>query len=188
MATLRLLPALVALCVLSVPAHADIFEFGFAPLASWDLEDDSDNVLVSLDLASIIGFGAGTALEINAYAWDVTIDTIGASWLSEASVSFENTSGDSFFTLTPGAGDDFGGTKHYAGLEPTPVSTILSDGILVLQFFESFDDGADDVDAFWSGSITVNAIEAAVIPIPAALPLLLSGLGIFGLLGRRRRG
>lgn len=186
MATMRLLPALVALLVLSVPAHADIFEFGFAPLASWDLEDDSDNVFVSLDLASIIGFGAGTALEINAYAWDVTIETIGASWLSEASVSFENSAGDSIFTLTPGAGDAFSGTRSYAGLEPTPVSTILPDGILVLQFFETFDDSSGAVDAFWSGSITVNAIEAAVVPVPAALPLLLSGLGIFGLLSRRR--
>jgi hypothetical protein len=41
--------------------------------------------------------------------------------------------------------------------------------------------------AFESGGARVLALEASPVPVPAALPLLLAGIGAFGLIARRRK-
>jgi hypothetical protein len=40
---------------------------------------------------------------------------------------------------------------------------------------------------FSSGGVRVLALEASPVPVPAALLLLLAGIGAFGLMGRRRK-
>lgn len=141
---------------------------------SWDLEFDADNEMSVTNIlanAHITGIG-----------WDATIVTNGGSWLSESVMRFNN---DLF--LTVGIGDDFAGTGSYSSggildLVGTGLDFFLAaDGLLNIEFFESFDDVADEIDnVFTSGSLQVQY----VIPAPSALAML--GLG--GLVaGRRRR-
>lgn len=70
---------------------------------------------------------------------------------------------------------DFG-TVSEAGIELT-VATLLSDSLTAVF-------GAPSLEGATFGIATT---EAAVVPIPAALPLLAGGLAILGMIGRRRR-
>lgn len=144
---------------------------------SWDLQLDADNEInmtAILANAHIVGVG-----------WDVNLATVGASWLSEATMNLE----DSLF-LTVGVGDDFAGTASYSSggiLDLTALTTPLdfflgADGILDIEFFESFDDVADEIDATFGQGSSLQI--QYVVPAPGAVAML--GLG--GLVaGRRRR-
>ena len=61
----------------------------------------------------------------------------------------------------------------------------LSDGLLTLQFFETFDDVPHAIDAIFSGTLTISTVMAPV-PLPAGAWLLISGLMTAGVFGRRR--
>lgn len=192
----RLALAVLMTFALTAQANASVWEFSFNTIASWDAEGDSNNTIVTVDLAAALGFAPGSAVFIDAIGWDVMINPQGASWYSEATVAFRDSSNDPTrpaVILSPGAGDDVtndGAPRAYSSgglidLTDSGLADImlLSDGILVMEFFEGFDDVPDAVDAFWSGTLSVNA---QVVPVPAALPLLLSALGLTGFLTRRR--
>jgi hypothetical protein len=94
--------------------------------------------------------------------------------------------------LTPGVGDDSPGTQAYSsggvvdlvglGLD----FTVDADGVLRMEFFESFDDFADDWDGIWeSGSLTIRVEDERVVPEPSLYALLL--LGLAGVAGASRR-
>lgn len=70
---------------------------------------------------------------------------------------------------------DFGAVTE-AGIELT-IATLLSDSLTAVF-------GAPPLEGATFGTATT---EAAVVPIPAALPLLGAGLAILGMLARRRR-
>jgi len=156
-------------------------------VASWDGLGDADNTVMSIDMAALFGLSSGSAIDLNGIAWDVTVSTVGASWLSEATMYFDNATQDSGagIFLTVGIGDDFAGTSSYssggivkladAGLP----DLVLADGVLRIEFWESFDDVADDIDSFMSGTLTLQSS----VPAPSGVALL--GLG--GLVALRRR-
>ena len=50
--------------------------------------------------------------------------------------------------------------------------------------FLSFDDGSDA--RFSVNSMTINGVGPSTVPLPAGLPLILAGLGAFGLVKRRQ--
>lgn len=141
---------------------------------SWDLELDPDNESLSAL------FAGGT--HITGIGWNATIATNGGSWLSESVMRFNND-----LYLTVGIGDDFAGTGSYSSggvfdLVGTGLDFFLAgDGLLNIEFFESFDDVADAIDnTFVQGSLQIQY----EVPAPSALAML--GLG--GLVaGRRRR-
>lgn len=164
-------------------------------IQSWDGIDDADNIVMDLDI------GAGNELE--GASWDVNIATVGASWLSEASVQFSDSNGSAdpnAINLAPGAADGAPGAMDYSSggivlFSSVPLPNIVAgaDGILRLQFFEGFDDVADAVDADWAPITTTPAVcaglslqctdqaacDAALSPFgaPAQVPTLsLSGL------------
>jgi len=151
-------------------------------IESWDLQGDPDNVVMDLDI------GAGN--EVTGVSFDVSIMTSGnGSWCSEATLGMTNTSGTGFF-LNPGTGEDApcdGGMEFSsAGImdftdNGLPNIVPDADGILRLEFFESFDDVADDIDAFWNmhssptvlQGVTLSctdqaACDAALSPLPQA--------------------
>ncbi|MDX1625568.1 MAG: hypothetical protein R3323_03555 [Wenzhouxiangellaceae bacterium] len=133
--------------------------FDMTGAQSWDLEGDADNIVVDIPI------GSGNAM--TAVAWDVGLTTVGSSWLSEARVKWTST-GDTTtgLFLTVGIGDDTTGDSEYSSmgfidLTDNGIPDVMpdADGILRLEFFESFDDNSDAVDADWR-----NAASPAVCP------------------------
>lgn len=146
---------------------------------SWDLGGSPNNEILSV----FIGNGA----IITGISWDVNLSTFNGSWASEAILGFEGQ-----INLTPGVADDFPVTNvNYnsggvidisdAGL---PNITVGADGVLDIEFSESFDDVAGEIDATWLAGSTVTIVGQNIVPAPASLALL--GLGGLAA-GRRRR-
>ncbi|MDA3934121.1 MAG: hypothetical protein PF630_07340 [Gammaproteobacteria bacterium] len=127
---------------------------------SWDGIDDTDNIIIDLNI------GAGNAM--TGVSWDVGIATVGASWLSEPTVLFSDSTGSADpngISLAPGTGVDAPGDMEFSSggvldFSDNALPDIVAgaDGILRLQFFEGFDDTADAVDANWR-----NAVASALV-------------------------
>ena len=199
---LRSAAAAAVLCLASASASAGVVSVDVSGIDSWDAPGSANNTVMVIDVASALGMTAGSAVTIDGIGWDVVIDTFGGpSWLSEATVQIENSDQSDGLFLSPGAGDDFGGgpTPYSSGgiLDITSLddgmggtldlSFELFDGLLRLEFSEGYDDAADVIDAAWvSGTLDFRTAMAPV-PLPAALPLLLSALGIGAMAGRRRK-
>jgi hypothetical protein len=115
----------------------------------WDSLDDPDNTVLTECLgpdAAMTGIG-----------WNVTLTTNGASWLSECVTYFDaaDLDGSGLF-LTVGVGNSMPGTMTFDSggiLDLTdngiPNIEMQADGLLYIQFFESFDDVPDSVDGFY---------------------------------------
>ena len=174
-----------------------MIQIDISGVESWDLMEDPDNTVLTETLDSnavVTGIG-----------WSVTLETIGASWLSEAVTYFDGSDLDgSGLVLTVGFGDGMPGVETYEsdgifdltdnGIPNIPLG---SDALLYMQFFESFDDVSDAVDAFYQDGSYYDIVGfdfddiTCVCDIPTLDPLglialaaLLAFLGTFVL--RRR--
>lgn len=129
-------------------------------------------------------FNLGANAQVIGIGWDLTIETVGASWRNEARVAFENTALTTGVFLTPGTDASPGIGSYSSGGIVNLVDLALDfavggDGLLRVEFWESFVDNPGSADAILNGTLTVQ-----YIPTPGALAVL--GLG--GLVaGRRRR-
>lgn len=123
---------------------------------------------------------------VDAISFNLSLATIGESWLTEASISFLNSNGDG--VVLSGLGEDAPGSGTYAGVESL-VSLNLqfnvgADGLLIVEFYESFDDVTGAADANWTaGGITLGNI--GVVPEPATYGLM--ALGLLAVVGAARR-
>ncbi|MFK7884140.1 MAG: hypothetical protein AB8F26_08165 [Phycisphaerales bacterium] len=134
-------------------------------------------------------FALGTpGVFVYGIAWDITISTVGTSWLSEVNIGFSELAGQP--TIPLGAGDDTPGTATYSsGGELSlpsigiPEFNVDSDGGVSFEIYESFDDvtGSADATFLQGSSITLYYV---LFPAPGSLGLL--GLGAIAM-GRRRR-
>jgi hypothetical protein len=110
------------------------------------------NLSFFLDLGDGLGC-AGDAVDLTGLGWDLTIETVGASWLSEAVIGFQAPAGTQLFNLTPGINDQNAGTAFYSSGGIVDLVAVLGSapelpsGVLTLEFYESFDDVSGVIDA-----------------------------------------
>lgn len=108
--------------------------------------------------------------------WDVTIEALGTSWLSE--MVFQFTDNDPItdgVAITVGVGDDGPGVESYSSdgilnlADADLAFALSSNGEMRLEFFESFVDFPTDPDGIWlSGELTFEYVVAAA-PCPGDL-------------------
>ena len=133
-----------------VPRGTTVECVSMEDLASWDFQGDPDNVVIELDI------GEGNTL--TGAGFDLGIETVGISWLSEVTILHSDSTGaadPNGIILTPGFGDDTSGSQEYSSgglvdfsdlMLPEPVAG--PDGILRLEIHETgFDDNVDAIDA-----------------------------------------
>lgn len=189
--TLYSLLGVAVLSMSAMTANAALIDVTVDGIESFDAPGAVANTIVTVDIAAALGLTSGSAVILDGIGWDVTITAEGASWYSETAVSFSDSSGGQTVTRVPGSVDAFadpgvaiaytsGGVEFLSTLGETEL--LLSDGLLRLEFFETFDDVTGVSDATWGGNLTVSAI----VPVPPAFVLLFSGLLSAGVLGRRR--
>jgi hypothetical protein len=155
---------------------------------------------VSIDLAGFQSWDAagsplndrlsvyvGANFTVTALGWEnVVIETFGKSWLSEARINFLNNPvglslGPGFEDAFSGVGGPYssGGLLDLASFDPAYPFQVGADGMLHLEFFDSFDDAIGAPDAVWlSGTLTIG------VPTPGSLAGLTAGIA---LAARRRR-
>ncbi len=157
-----------------------VVEFDVAGIQSVNALGDAGNAIRTLNI------GAGS--EVTGIGWNVSLNAIAPSYLSEMAVTF----GDSttyFVNLTPGNAPNPGTASYSSGGIVDLVGlgfnfAVGSDGLLNMQFFESFDDGPG-VDGEWvSGSLSLQI--AQVVPEPSTYALMAMGLLAMGAYARRR--
>ena len=114
---------------------------------TFDSAGDADNCLVTVSLPE--------GLEVTGSSWDVRIETIGASWLSEPQFQYRTSDPDDpLINLTPGAGQDeageadisSGGVVLFADAK-LPNIPVGADGEFRIEMVDTFDDNADAPDA-----------------------------------------
>jgi len=189
---MRNLFAIVAVCTFAaITASAQegiVIDYDISGAESWDDYGAASNEVHVIDAAGLVGLPSGTAVTMNGIGWDVTIETIGGSWLSEATMYFDdNISPDGVgLFLTPGVADSYAGTATYTSggiidLSDAGIDNIaLPDGLLRLEFYEDYDDVAGQVDANYLAS---SVLHLDIVPEPAGLTLI--GLGTLALIRRR---
>lgn len=151
------------------------------------------------DVESRKGFGSssnevfsyfiGANAHVTGFAYDVTITAFDPSYLSEANVYYTDSAISDGVYTRPGFGVDDPGTQSFSvdndlvdsGLD----FNVGADGILRLEFAESYDDFDVDPDAVWNGTLTITHDGVEAVPEPASMAAL--GLGGLALLRRRRK-
>lgn len=183
--------AFASLIVASAFASADTVTttVDVAGLASWDGLYDSSNYSSTYDLSAI--FSGYENFVLTGIGWDnVGLETVGASWLSEVTFSFESFSGVEFLDVSPGFEFEESGTGNFSSgglidlVAENATVTMDPDNLLFFHIWEDFDDVADAIDAnIASGTFTLQ-FEAQPVPEPATLAAL--GVGAAALIRRRR--
>jgi len=155
---------------------------------SWDLVSDTSNQILLIDIAAGAGQPSGTPMVMTGIGWNVSLATVGGSWLSEARFYFDDAIAPDLSGLflrpssTNASGADNPSSSGVIDLSDNSIPDInLPNGILRIELYESYDDVADAIDANWTaGNLT---IRAEPVPEPASLSLLALG----GLAALRRR-
>lgn len=158
-----------------------------APIASNGMFGDPDNFVATLDV------GAYTV--ITNFRFDVNLTANDPSFLSDLQLVFSDSIGSAPRAIMPAFLDENPGMGNYAGsadLSALGLSIeVGADGILRLEFSESFDDPEVMPDGIWnSGTITFNFDDAVDpgtnVPEPASILLISAGFAMMGYAGRRR--
>jgi len=156
-------------------------------LNSWDEQGAAVNEIIHQGLNGDFVTGIG---------WDLTITTVGASWLSEATIRLEGDASRPPIDIVPGFNDLGPGSQTYSmpvidftenGLE----DLFIPNQVLKIESFENFDDVPNAIDATYvSGTLTVRFNGEAPVPTlgdygMVAMVLTMLGLGLYQI--RRRR-
>ncbi len=137
----------------------------------------------------LVDLNIGAGAEVIGIGWDVTLTGIDPSYQSEIAVGF-GSSVQGFVNLRPGIAATSPGTGAFSSggvldlIAPGLNFSVGDDGVLRLEFFETFDDAAGELDGTWdSGTITLQL--AAVVPEPTTYGMM--ALGLLGVAAAARR-
>jgi len=160
-----------------------------AGIESYGEYGDGDN--------TVLTYNVGANVTITGISYNVNVTAFDPSWLSELSLSFEDSSQSDGVFFNPAFLDDDSGTGTYsdsADLVDLGLSfQVGADGLLRLEFFEGFDDSSVFPDGIWNfGTITfltdaVDVPPPGDVPEPATGMLMGAGLALMGYTARRRR-
>lgn len=185
-------PGMVFDLTRGTPSHT--VQFNIGPNNSMDGPvGDTSNVVLLLDVAAAAGFPSGTPCVMTGIGWNVNQQAVGASWLSEMRMYFDDAVApdlSGLFLTTSATGSPNGNLPQNnvsAGILDLSANAIpninLPNGILRLELFESYEDVENGIDGLW---LNPSLLDIAVnIPSPGAMGLL--GLAGVATLGRKRR-
>ncbi|MFQ3664785.1 MAG: PEPxxWA-CTERM sorting domain-containing protein [Sphingomonadaceae bacterium] len=159
-----------------------------------DLIDSNDGLGAPINEVRFVNIGANAT--VTGLGWDVLLYADPPSWFSEMVVALGSSSSFYQLFLTPGAGDNSPGFRFYSsgGILDLVGSgldfSVDADGLLRLEFFESFVDYPNDWDGIWvEGTIAIQHTGngSGVIPEPGTWAMMIAGFGLVGNALRRRR-
>lgn len=177
---------LATAAVVATPATAAELIVDVAGAQSFGALGDPDNTVRT--------FNIGANARVTAVTYNVNITAFDPSWLSESGVAFTDSDVFDGVLLRPGFEDANPGTGDYFDVLDLVAEgldfTVGADGVLRLEWYEGFADGADP-DGLWnSGTLTFTYeptdVEAP-IPEPATWAMMIGGFGMMGASLRRRR-
>ncbi len=157
-------------------ASGAVFNVNVDSIFSFDPLGYPDNTILTVDLASLLGTSA--PILVDGVGWDVSIYTEAGSWLSEAHISVQDADSNILLDIAPGINDTWYGAEDYTSsgivdLTSDGLQFTLSDGILLLEFYESYNDYSPQPEAIWFGSLQ---IRANAIPLPPSAFLLVTAI------------
>ena len=146
---------------------------------------------------TVFTFNVGAGVTITGISYSVNVTAFSPSWMSEIALNFTDSDQLDGVAFTPAFDTDAPGTGSYsdsADLVDLGLSfQVGADGLLRLEFFETFDD-FDGADGIWnSGTITffTDAVDVPPptgdVPEPATGMLMGAGLALMGYTARRRK-
>lgn len=138
----------------------------------------------------VVEINVGANATITSVSYNVNLTAFPPSFFSEMFLAFTNSSATIGANLQPGIGVNEEGTRTFTGMEDLVADgfsfNVGADGILRLEFYESFDDESVLPDGVWNfGTITFNT-NAAEVPEPASGMLIGAGLALIACTTRRR--
>lgn len=149
---------------------------------------------------TVMSIWVGPSNTVIGVGWDVTLRSVRpTSWISDIAMFVGNSANVPFdgFFITPGGADGFpAGPTMYSsgGLLPwhvlgVPQVQALADGMIRLEFFETFIDAPGEVEGSWDSGEFFLQTDSPIPPIPApGAPMFAYSTIILFLSVRRQRG
>lgn len=171
--------------LVSASAFSAPITVNFSNIESHGELGDWDNVVRTVDV--------GANARITGMSFDVDLTAFDPSYLSEMAIAFESSDFMEGVYFTPAVGYDFPWTERFSGsadlVELGLDFQVGEDGLLRIEFFETYDDFWGFADGVWNfASFTFeveSAQEPAPVPEPASALLLAAGLAMMRQARRR---
>ena len=180
--TMKKTIALAVIAATAGLASADTMVIDVSGTEFFDALGDSSNTILSVLV--------GASASITSISWDLNLTTFTdpnasfPSWASEANIDFNGLLNLQVSGTAAGVvNENNAGTAVMADILGGPL-VLGADGLLNMEFWESFDDSADNADSAMKDGSTITLNGNGFVPTPGSMAVL--GLG--GLVaGRRRR-